>query len=275
MFAFYMGGVLVDYNIFVKFAPMKIQYASDMHLEFPDNTQWLAENPLEVTGDILVLAGDMILFGDFLLENHPFIDWCSSHYRHTFLVPGNHEYYHGVDITTTLHDFHYPVRHNVTYCNNRSILLGEVEFFFTTLWSIIPPEAAAKVQRMMTDCRRIQYADQCLLPCHYNALHQAAVQWLSRALAASEAKTKVVVTHHCPVQVEDPAYASNGLSPAFIVAMEDFIAQSDVRHWVFGHTHYNQADGMQVGKCTMHTNQMGYVQYGVCQGFRPDAVFEV
>ena len=74
MFAFYMGGVLVDYNIFVKFAPMKIQYASDMHLEFPDNTQWLAENPLEVKGDILVLAGDMILFGDFLLENHPFID---------------------------------------------------------------------------------------------------------------------------------------------------------------------------------------------------------
>ncbi|MGM9869984.1 MAG: metallophosphoesterase [Sodaliphilus sp.] len=254
---------------------MKLQYASDMHLEFPDNTQWWQENPLAVEGDILVLSGDMLIFGNELMENHPFFDWCSNHYRHTFLVPGNHEYYNGVDITTTLHDFHYPVRHNVAYCNNRSIVLGNVELFFTTLWTIIPPESELQVQRFMTDCYRIQYADQTLLPRHFNALHQASVQWLSRALAASKAKAKVVVTHHCPVRVEDPAYASNGLTPAFIVAMEEFIANSDVAHWVFGHTHYNRADGMRVGNCTMHTNQMGYVQHGVCSGFRPDAVFKV
>ena len=34
---------------------MKIQYASDLHLEFSDNASYIKYNPLEVVGDILVL----------------------------------------------------------------------------------------------------------------------------------------------------------------------------------------------------------------------------
>ena len=37
---------------------MKIQFVSDLHLEFPENRAYLAEHPLEVTGDILLVAGD-------------------------------------------------------------------------------------------------------------------------------------------------------------------------------------------------------------------------
>ena len=37
---------------------MKIQYASDIHLEFSDNLRFVKGMPFDVVGDILILAGD-------------------------------------------------------------------------------------------------------------------------------------------------------------------------------------------------------------------------
>lgn len=38
---------------------MRVQYASDLHLEFADNWRFLREQPLKVSGEILILAGDI------------------------------------------------------------------------------------------------------------------------------------------------------------------------------------------------------------------------
>ena len=77
---------------------MKIQYASDLHLEFADNWRYLKAHPLEVTGDILLLAGDIGYLGDDNYSKHPFWDWASENYKELHCCMGNHEFYKYYDV---------------------------------------------------------------------------------------------------------------------------------------------------------------------------------
>ena len=79
---------------------MKIQYASDLHLEFAENWRYLRDNPLQISGDILILAGDIGYIGDQNYQNHPFWDWVSENYQQVLVVPGNHEFYKYYDLSS-------------------------------------------------------------------------------------------------------------------------------------------------------------------------------
>ena len=98
---------------------MTIQYASDLHLEFPENAEYLKTNPLEVVGEILVLAGDTIYLGENMHDADWFFDWCSANYKQTYLIPGNHEYYGGFPMEKTIENYELQVRDNVSYLNNK------------------------------------------------------------------------------------------------------------------------------------------------------------
>lgn len=248
-----------------------IQYASDLHLEFRDNTMFLEQQPLLVCGDILILAGDIILLNERRLEKHPFFDWCASHYEQTYIIPGNHEYYDGCDLADTLNDYEYYLRDNVRYVNNKSICMGDLELFFSTLWSPIKEDEILSVQMRLTDCHRIIYKGSHFTSQDYEEVHMVCMSWLSKALKESTATKKIVVTHHCPtLRFRDPRFIESDVNSAFCVSLDHFIEASDINYWIFGHTHYNGGANFQSGSATLLTNQLGYVKYGEHKGFCND-----
>lgn len=80
---------------------MKFQICSDLHLEFPHNREWLQANPLIPKAEILIIAGDTYyLDRDF--SKLDFINKVSKDFKKVYLIPGNHEYYGGYDVSTAL-----------------------------------------------------------------------------------------------------------------------------------------------------------------------------
>ena len=134
---------------------MKIQYASDLHLEFADNWRHLKANPLQVTGDILVLAGDIGYLGDENYFKHPFWDWASENYQQVIVCMGNHEFYKYYDIARLDDGFCLEIRPNVHSYYNAVVRIGDIDFIVTTLWSKIPLKEAYYTEQVISDFRRI------------------------------------------------------------------------------------------------------------------------
>ena len=67
---------------------MKIQFCSDLHLEFLENRKWIMENPIIPKGEILILEGDIVLLTE-IHHHQTFFDYVSDHFEQTFWIPGN------------------------------------------------------------------------------------------------------------------------------------------------------------------------------------------
>lgn len=268
---------------------MKIQYASDLHLEFGKNSRYMRAHGLEPKGDILLLAGDVAYLENRRMEKDPFFDWCSTHYEETIIVPGNHEYYmdsiareghrNGIPLEKTLIDYEHKVRDNVRYLNNRSMMLdNDVEVFATTLWTVTEPKNYLNIQLCMNDCFQILYENHRLWSDEYAKVHRICRNWLDAALKRSSARHKIVLSHHCPTMRKE--FISNqggsGLHSAFHVDMESLIKQHDIEYWIYGHTHTEEGSGTVLPNhggngTTLLCNQLGYVErYGDIKGFRND-----
>jgi len=239
---------------------MILQYASDLHLEFTENKAFLDLHPLQPVGNVLILAGDIVPFA-FIHQHIDFFSYLSDHFETTYWIPGNHEYYH-FDLATKCGMLYEKIRSNVFLINNRSIVLENVEFIFSTLWSKISPENENKLLQAMNDFRLIMYDHQQLKPQQLNKLNQESVEFLTKELAVTSTLKRVVVTHHVPTFKNAPVkYRGSVLHEALGLELSDLIEKTGPDYWIYGHIHRNHPD-FKIGKTMLLTNQMGYVMKG-------------
>ena len=237
---------------------MRIQYTSDLHLEFADNWRYLREQPLKVSGEILVLAGDIGYLGDQNYQNHPFWDWASENFLQVLVVLGNHEFYKYYDLSSMEDGLVGEIRPNVHYYYNKVVKIGEVDFILSTLWSVIDEANAPYTERCVTDFSRIMYGENILTHREFNQEHERCLQFIKKSVAESNAKYKIVVTHHVPsYQLCAPEFEGSSLNGAFTVELEDYIKDSGIDFWIYGHSHRN-IDKI-IGSTSCISNQLGYV----------------
>ncbi len=253
---------------------MKIQYASDLHLEFAENASYLKHHPLEVTGDILVLAGDIGYLGDDNYGKHPFWSWASENYRQVIVCMGNHEFYKYYDIASLEDGYCLEIRPNVHSYYNSIVHIEDTDIVISTLWGCIPLEEAYYTENVISDFRRILYKGELLTSAEFNNECRKCVDFIRKSVADSKARHKIVVTHHVPsFRMLHPKFAGSKANGAFTVELEDYIKDSGIEYWIYGHSHYNI--DVQIGGTQCVCNQLGYVFHNEHQTFKPGKCIEL
>jgi predicted phosphohydrolase len=252
---------------------MIVQYASDLHLDFVDNKQFISNHPILPKGEILLLAGDVVTFVG--MNNHDdFFDYLAANFKVTYWVPGNHEYYHS-NIDEKGNSFKEAIRENVFLLSNISVIHNDVKFIFSTLWAKISPENQSLVKRRLNDFHVIGEDDAALTIKRFNLMHQQCIDYINQELATCNGLKTVVVTHHVPTYLNYPErYKGDALNDAFAVELFDTIEASGCDVWVYGHIHHNTPD-FTIATTRLLTNQLGYVAYDEHYGFDSSKCFEV
>lgn len=185
--------------------------------------------------EICVLAGDI---GNPYQSNYErFMEFVRNHFKQTFVIPGNHEYYNK---TKTIEETNQNLKDyfnrfsNVRLLNNSCEMYGGHCFIGTTLWSKITNPTYE-----INDTRNIPGLDYI----QYNRLNRMSVNFLEDAVANND--NCVVITHHVPsYSLIDVKYKTKRINPYnqwFYCDMDKFIEtagnQNKIKCWIYGHTH--------------------------------------
>ena len=257
---------------------LRIQFVSDLHLEFSENRRWLEEHPLEVAGDILLIAGDTAYLdvpesGRDTYSQYKFWDWASEHYKQVIVCFGNHDFYGYYDLATMPDGYCKQIRTNIHAYYNKVIHLtaeggltsnsdsGLIDIIVSTLWAKIEPHNAFMTEHNVSDFYRIKYKGHRLTADDFNSEHERCMAFIRQAVAESRAATKIVLTHHVPTQLcTAEEFRGSTINGAFTVELGDYIVGSGIDWWVYGHSHRNI--DAQIGGTKIVSNQLGYISHG-------------
>lgn len=217
---------------------MRLRYFSDLHLEFlkPNKIErFLKQIPPSQPDEICILAGDV--GNPHHTNNHYdiFMKYMSVNFKKTFVIPGNHEYYHRTktmeDTNAYLEDY-FRQFENISFLNNRYEHYENHCFIGTTLWS--------KITNPIYEINDIECIPQ-FDYIKYNRLNRMCIDFLEDAVETNN--NCVIITHHMPSSsLVDVKYKTPKMLPYnqwFYCDMDEFMVKnhSKIRAWFYGHTH--------------------------------------
>lgn len=238
---------------------MKILIYSDLHLEFKSPFR-LPENS---DADILILAGDIITFKDFVPLENLLKNWIKP----VLFVAGNHEYYTNTSMQkgeASLLEFIKDKQPNLTWLNNTSFTLGDVEFFGGTMWTDFGnsnPLSMYTAGSSMNDYRYIRNSHYSRIrPEDTVKMHSVYKTELLTWLEKNKDRKRVVISHHAPTTNPNSFYRGSKMQDAYnSLDMESVIEEHQYNLHIYGHTH--ESDDQLLGKTRVVSNPFGYYNH--------------
>ncbi len=234
---------------------MRIQYISDLHLEFYNK---LPDEFIKREADILCIAGDIgypysSIYEEYLLK-------VSETFRKVFLITGNHEYYNARgNRHHTMEEIENRIRqiiktmklNNVTFLDNEYEDYEGYRFVGSTLWSKVEKPV---VDYCINDFRVIKEMSVDL----YNELHEVSREFLKSSVITESQLPVIVMTHHLPsFQLVAEEYKDcTGLNKYFASKSDDLFV-STIKAWIYGHTHIGSDRMSKIG-IRFVCNPIGY-----------------
>lgn len=257
--------VLHQVTLLIK-KPMFIQYLSDIHLEFyneshVDTSYFFIPKQNAKNDTYLVLAGDIGYPSHQNYKN--FIADSSKFYNKVFIISGNHEYYDNMnmDIVDALINSICSQFNNVYYLNNNEHLISEnIVILGTTLWSKILPHEQPYIETCMNDYKHIKINDKVITTKYVNNLFLQNYTWLKNKVQEHQDKQIIIITHHSPSFRSIPQkYAKYEGNSAFSNNLDKFIMDNPhIKYWIFGHTHTSST--INIKGCLCYANPAGYLE---------------
>ena len=255
---------------------MKLQFASDLHLEFPENREFIQNFPLRPEGDILILAGDIVTL--YQMHDHTdFLNYISDHFENTYWLPGNHEYYHSdiSEINGQNGFINEKIKENIFLVNNTSVVTGSLRLVFSTLWTHVSPGVRFFVESGYPDFSHIVQKSKLLNVDNYNLLHEESLSFLKKELEQGKNVSTVVATHHMPTFRNYPEeFRGNIFNEVFAAELGDLIEAAGPEYWIFGH-HHSCRDEFRISRTLLTANPLGYIMYNEQKGFDAGKILEI
>jgi len=225
---------------------MKIQYVSDLHLEFKNSTTIEQHDD----ADLVILAGD-------IHKGLNGVDWVLNTFKKetpVIYVFGNHEYYsndylkiqdkfnNGLYFENNLH-----VGTNVVYVNDEL----KIRVLGVTLWTDFGGNAEPayhllnmdSIRRQMNDYKYIKYCYKKITPYQIYHLHENELKWLKQQLQIKTYKNykTIVVTHHAPhknsIHKKYQTENNKVLNYAYYTDLTELFYTHKIDAWIHGHVH--------------------------------------